>query len=103
MDHPKARITLLFSIIQLLFYKDQSFQSFALDKFIHHASAQAFPPLWEASQSPILVAQTGLSAPPLHSHGTLCFPTLAALTTFNLDTITITWGAFKSPDAQAIP
>lgn len=55
MNHPKTLTTLPFDIIdiiQMRFYKEQSFQSFALDKFIHQASAQAFPPFWEAFLNP---------------------------------------------------
>lgn len=55
------------------------------------------------SQSPPLIAQTALNIPPVCSYGILGFPTLWLLPHSNPDKITITWGALKSPDAQATP
>lgn len=53
------------------------------------------------SKSPTLIAQTVLNIPRvLLWHPGL--PHSVALTTFSHDKITITWGALKSPDAQAI-
>lgn len=41
------------------------FQSSTLDEFIHQASAQALPPLWEAFSMPALMAPIGLNSRPL--------------------------------------
>ena len=104
MDHPKALTTWLF---YCTFFSGSSAKKknlsgfFNVTKVTHQASAQAFPPLWETSIP--LTHSPGWVKWSFTFQGTLCFLTLAALTTVNPYTITITWGAFKSPDAQAIP
>lgn len=79
LGHPKALTTLLLYNSQRLFSKERSSSSSARDEFIHQASAQAPPPLGEASSIPCTHGPNWV-VPLLCAEGTLCFPTPVAHT-----------------------